>query len=749
MKRFFQVGIAIASVLLAAGIVGGSRMASADAPAPMGPGSPTPGVSAPAPPPVIGPVFPVGPPAPSPPPIASSSCSESPPSGGAPSTPSTIAGSPATTPSNCNGDDESSPAASAGSGIDGLVPAPDLRGGNQPTLMEKYPPGAYTLDTNLGVRDQGDWLLNGFANAVFHMVVGIGVVTSRVVQWVFSFNLFGHTGNSISEVVGELTRNLYNPFVIPMIVIAAAWMAWHGLARRRGTMAMEGAVWVVAALAGAGWFMGHPQSIVNGANDLSTSLSRSVLAGVGHVDPHAALPDNAGASPTYSGDPANAELRSAADAYWATFVYYPWLVAEFGSIRAGEDHDRGAQVLSSKSANEHNLNTAPERAAWANHDAAGLISLKNQEYDSVRDRLYNADDKLDDEAHQAFNGHRAGNRLGMAVVALVAISLASVVMLLMAGGVLMASIALLMLVLLAPIFLLLGIHPTTGRRMLLKWVELCVGVLIKRVAYATFLAVILTMTVIILASALRIGWIIAVLLVVGLFLMAVIYRKPFLALFAAMGSVSGSPSGEHGWAGRAVAGLAGAAAGVRLAGPARRTSAGIDDGSAALPANRTAGEIPSLMNAGPSLSPAAVKGRRDSNGGTAPAGTVPAATTAAAASGAVSGGGGGAAGGGVPSGALGGHPALGITIGSGVAGGVVVAEKLRQPIDDIAAAGGNVQHGRGGVVGDAATAAAATFVLRNGEGLSATPAQLGPSRRLDGGASGGPGPCDAEDRDPA
>src|SRR5260370_11032059 len=73
------------------------------------------------------------------------------------------------------------------------------------------------------------------------------------------------------------------------------------------------------------------------------------------------------------------------------------------------------------------------------------------------------------------------------------------------------------------------------------------------------------MTGIILASAMRLGWVVAVALVEGLFLMAVIYRKPFLAPFSGMGTFSGSPSAQGSSVGRAAATLGGAYLGTRLA----------------------------------------------------------------------------------------------------------------------------------------------------------------------------------------
>lgn len=599
------------------------------------------------------------------------------------------------------------------------MPAPDLRGGNAPTLMEKYPAAAYKLDTDLGWRDGTDKLLNGIANIVFSLVVGIGVITSRLVQWVFSFNLFEHTGGSIPSVVGELARNLYQPFVIPMIVIAAGWMAWHGLARRRASMATEGAVWVVAALAVAVWFLAAPQAIVNGANGISTGLSRAVLSGMGRIDPRAPLPDNGGATPSYAGDPADNELRSAGNTYWTTFVYTPWLVAEFGSVETGQKY--GPQILSAKSANEHNLNDRDQQDAWARGDKDALVRLKNDEYGKAQKQTK---DGSDEETRQSLNGHRAAQRVGISLVALLVITLASVFMLIIAGAVLMASIGLLMLVLTAPIFLLLGIHPTTGRRVFLKWAELCVGTLIKRVAYAAFLSVVMTVMGILLAGALRIGWGVAAALAVAVFVAGLIYRKPFMAIFSAMGSFSMSTSGESGMGSRLAAGLGGAYLGSRLA---RRQSSNSSTGAApgvAVPTSRSlyGGAHQGAMPA------SGVGGTPGVNGDAGKAGLNGAGGTGGAA------GAGAAPGAGAAAGAAGGATVL---AGAALAGGAMAAEKLRGPMNELAAAAqGSDSGGSPGGTEVAATAAGAHLRHLHG-GRSPIPAETAPTRSLNGhGADG-------------
>jgi type IV secretory pathway VirB6-like protein len=282
--------------------------------------------------------------------------------------------------------------------------------------------------------------------------------------------------------------------------------------------------------------------------------------------------------------------------------------------------------------------------------------------------------------------------------------------------VLMASIGLLMLVLTAPIFLLLGIHPTTGRRVFLKWAELCVGTLIKRVAYAAFLSVVMTVMGILLAGALRIGWGVAAALAVAVFVAGLIYRKPFMAIFSAMGSFSMSTSGESGMGSRLAAGLGGAYLGSRLARRQTSPSAGGAPG-VAVPASRSLfggahqGAMPASAAGGtPGVNGAA--GKAGMNG----AGGAGGAAGAAAAPGSV-----GAAAGGAT-----------VVAGAALAGGAVAAEKLRGPMNELAAAAeGSDRGGSPGGVEVAATAAGAHLRHLHG-GRSPIPAETVPTRSLNG-----------------
>src|SRR5215470_4200359 len=80
----------------------------------------------------------------------------------------------------------------------------------------------------------------------------------------------------------------------------------------------------------------------------------------------------------------------------------------------------------------------------------------------------------------------------------------------------------------APLFLLVGVHPGTGRRLLVRWAELAAAALLIRVLCAALLALVLVLSGLIAQIP---NWGVAAALEVALVVTAFIYRKPFLRVF--------------------------------------------------------------------------------------------------------------------------------------------------------------------------------------------------------------------------
>lgn len=410
----------------------------------------------------------------------------------------------------------------AGTGTDALLGGPDLRGNDRPTLAERFPSGAYSIDNTLGAFDVTDKTVNAMAGGVFAITVWVARAVTRLLAWTFETDLLAGTADAVDDVVGRLGASVYAPFVEMMIVLAGAFVLGQ-LLRQRATRAFEGVMWSVLALSTGAAFLSHPGSLVRVANTTSVGLARGVMSALALADPGAPPPDGARTQATFSGDQATTELRIASDRFFRTFVFMPWQVMEFGSVSAGSrpcDPRRG---------------DAPCAERLLEAKSASLLPGQPDDYAAIKDELAHGPDR---EAWEWYQGHRAAERLGVAVLALVAALFAGGLLLVVCSAVLVAQLGFLILILLAPLFLLLAVHPGAGRVVALRWAELTLACLIRRVAYATVVGVLMVASGVLVAATARAGtgaWF-PTMAVQALLVAAVLaYRRPLTDLLSHVG----------------------------------------------------------------------------------------------------------------------------------------------------------------------------------------------------------------------
>lgn len=406
-----------------------------------------------------------------------------------------------------------------GSGADALLQAPDLRGDNAPTLLERYGTQGYTLDQPGRLGTDTDRALNAIANGVFAIASWMALAVVAVIQWAFTVELFSFVGDAVGGVVGALRGTVYTPFVATAVVLAGGWAAWHGLVRGRGTLAVEGIVWTVVALATAALFFAAPGALLDGANTVSTEISRASLAAMSTVDIGTGSADELTDAPTFEGPAADQQLRRAGDRFWRVFVHQPWLVLHFGDPQVGARY--GERLLDAKTVTPTELDDAGGDV----EAHAALTADKQQAYLALQEEVV-----AQPRAAEWFRGERTVERVGLASLTLVGVALGGVLMAVVAVALLLTQMALLLLALLAPLALLVGIHPGAGRLLAIRWAELALGLFLKRIALGVLLAVVLVVNGVLLDAARDLGWLVGMGLQTLVVAAAVLYRRPLLRL---------------------------------------------------------------------------------------------------------------------------------------------------------------------------------------------------------------------------
>ena len=405
-----------------------------------------------------------------------------------------------------------------GSGTDELIRAPRLRGDNAPTLYERFGSQGYSLETHSDPL-QSDGALNSVAATIFATAVWLAQAVIAALQWSFSLEVFDFLGDAVVPLVEAVRGVVYNPFVSTAIVASGLWLVWHGLIRRRTTIAFEGMVWTVGALAVGAAFLANPSGIVQGTSEVGTAVSRSALAAVSAVDDRSGPPDGTTTEATFAGSRADAQLRVSGDRFWRVFIHQPWTVMQFGDAEAGERFAERLLAARTISPDEYAEVRGDEEAL------AALVERKQAEYTELSEEIV-----AEPRSAEWFRGRRSVERVGLSSLTLAGVAVGGVLLLIVAAAIVLAQVAVALLVVAGPVALLLGIHPGTGRVIAVRWAQLAVGLLLKRIVLGVLLAVVLVVNGVVLDATYAAGWFVTMGLQTLLVAAVVVYRKPFLRL---------------------------------------------------------------------------------------------------------------------------------------------------------------------------------------------------------------------------
>ena len=431
--------------------------------------------------------------------------------------------------------------APANAGIDAMVAPP--RGGKQPaTLYDEYGvAGNYWAATNLQCSDMTSLIGNNVAGMVFDAAKSIDRVTITVYQSAAGEGIVSWLQRVTDTLITSLGRAIYFPYLSIVVILAAIWLAWQGLIRKRATRTIEGTVWMIGACAAAIFLIGAPAEVTGAGKGVTDGISQalnSAFAKLPSPGPSGCVPvqkrDPEVQPSVYSYTSGSTVVDQNADELWSVLVCKPWLVGEFGT-----------SVYATGNATPTVVNTYGRSLLWAQAIAAdekatpALIQAKQSAFQGIAASLQEKDPAI----YPLFQGKEWTNRLEVAFAALFAALVAGVLVLLISVTLILLKLSFLLLLIVGPFFLLIGAHPGFGRIVALRWVEMLVGVLLKQGAVALVLSVLLYCYALIMGTSDAVlPWALKILMIALVTVAAFIYRKPFQHLFSAVGyGMIGSP----------------------------------------------------------------------------------------------------------------------------------------------------------------------------------------------------------------
>jgi hypothetical protein len=420
-------------------------------------------------------------------------------------------------------------------GINSLIEPPASAAAGH-TLYDSYGvAGQFWAAHGLQCSDMTSLIGNNVAGMVFDAAKSIDRVTITVYQSAAGNGILNWLQSTANRLISALGNAIYFPYLAPVIILGAIWMAWNGLVRKRATRAIEGTLWMVVACAAAIWLIGRPADFTGVGTTVSNGVTQVLNVAF------AKLPNPGGSNcvPVQGKDPqiatgnfsftsSNGLVDENANELWSVLVCKPWLDGELGTTQYATTA-KGPQTV----VNQYGRQLLWSQAIAVNEKpTSNLIQAKQATYNGIANDLQ----KNNPGVYPLFQGNQWTTRLEIGFAAMFAALVAGLLILLISLTLIILKLGFLLLLIAGPFFLIIGTHPGFGRIIAIRWFEMLVGVLMKQVAVALALSVLLYCYSLIMGTTDAVlPWALKILMIALVTVAVFIYRKPFQHLFSAVG----------------------------------------------------------------------------------------------------------------------------------------------------------------------------------------------------------------------
>ena len=425
---------------------------------------------------------------------------------------------------------------SATGGLDALIRPPAAAVRQPATLYDSYGMAGQSWSAyDLQCSDLTSLIGNQVAGVVFTVAKSLDRATITVYQSAAGEGILAWLSGAVDKLITGLGKAIYFPFLAPVVILGAIWLAWQGLIRKRASRTIEGTIWMVLACAAAIWLIGRPADFTGVGRTFSDGITQTLNIAFAKLP----APQQSSCVPVQKGDPqtpaganfaytaGNGVVDSNANELWTVLVCKPWLDGEFGTT-----------TYAARGGHPTVVNTYGRQLLWAQAIAANekptsaVITAKQDAFAGIASSMKQNDPAV----YPIFQGKQWTTRLEIGFAALFAALVAGLLVLLIAITLIVLKLSFLLLLVAGPFFLIIGTHPGFGRVVALRWVEMLIGVLLKQAAIALVLSILLyAYSLIMGASDAVLPWALKILMISLVTVAVFIYRKPFTHLFSAVG----------------------------------------------------------------------------------------------------------------------------------------------------------------------------------------------------------------------
>ena len=186
----------------------------------------------------------------------------------------------------------------------------------------------------------------------------------------------------MDTLITALGKAIYFPFLAPMVIIGAIWLAWQGLVRKRATRTFEGTIWMVIACAAAIWLIGQPNDFTSVGTTVSNGVTSVLNTAFANLPATARqqLPARPAERPAvvtanYSFTSGNGLVDQNANELWSVLVCKPWLDGELGTTQYAPP---GSAAANTNVVNQYGRQLLWAQAVAANEQPSHRRSINGQ-----------------------------------------------------------------------------------------------------------------------------------------------------------------------------------------------------------------------------------------------------------------------------------------------------------------------------------------------------------------------------------
>jgi hypothetical protein len=222
-------------------------------------------------------------------------------------------------------------------GIDSLVatPAAAKQPAAQVSLYDQYGVAGQSWSAyDMQCSDMTSQIGNNVAGMVFDAAKALDRVTITVYQSAAGEGILSWLTGAVDRLITSLGNAIYFPYLAPVVIIGAIWLAWQGLIRKRATRTIEGTIWMVVACAAAIWLIGRPADFTGVGKGVSDGISQTLNVAFARLP----APAQSSCVPVQRADPqvqvasygysaGNSVVDQNANELWTVLICTPWLGA--------------------------------------------------------------------------------------------------------------------------------------------------------------------------------------------------------------------------------------------------------------------------------------------------------------------------------------------------------------------------------------------------------------------------------------